>query len=334
MTTSGTYVFSVTRDDIIRQAMLNIGKLGEGQAPTPEETNDCARILNMMVKQWMGKADRAPGLKTWTRRHGHLFLQGNTGQYLCGPAAPGWCASPAGVTGDPYAGTTITATAAAATTTITVASLGTIPVGAISNGNNVGICLDNGNIFWTTVNGAPSGLVVSLAAGLPSQASSGAQVFYYPTTNQGQQPQVIETAFLRDIYNEDTPIIIYRDVADYDRLPSKTDPTNISDPSFIYPEFQLGNTFIYLDVAGAQDVTKHICMTYMEAIQDFNNPADTPEYPQEYFLALAWGLSLQISPMFKVKITPETAALAKEAIMIAKRKEPEVSSAYFQPGIE
>ena len=38
-------------------------------------------------------------------------------------------------------------------------------------GDNFGIQLDAGTNFWTTVSGAPSGNVVTLAVPLPSQAS-------------------------------------------------------------------------------------------------------------------------------------------------------------------
>ena len=61
MPTSGTYSFTVTRDDIVREAMLNIGKLGEAETPTAQEVTDCARKLNMLVKQWMARQDFAPG---------------------------------------------------------------------------------------------------------------------------------------------------------------------------------------------------------------------------------------------------------------------------------
>ena len=81
MATSGTYSFGVTKYDIIRQAMLNIGKLDPVEAPTAEEMDDCSRLLNMMCKQWMGKTDFAPGLKVWTRKRGHLLLSNTTGAY-------------------------------------------------------------------------------------------------------------------------------------------------------------------------------------------------------------------------------------------------------------
>ena len=70
MSTSGTYTFTVTRDDIIREAMLNIGRLDAYSQIDPTETTDCARKLNMMVKTWMGRLDYAPGLKAWTRQRG------------------------------------------------------------------------------------------------------------------------------------------------------------------------------------------------------------------------------------------------------------------------
>ena len=53
MALSGTYAFSVTITDIIREAMLNVGAIGEGEVPTAQEFTDCQRKANMLVKQMM-----------------------------------------------------------------------------------------------------------------------------------------------------------------------------------------------------------------------------------------------------------------------------------------
>ena len=325
MTTSGVYTFTVVRDDIIRQSMLNLGKLGEGELPTPQETTDMALKLNMLVKQWMGKADFAPGLKTWTRRRGNLFLHNNTGKYTVGPNATGWTEN--------FTSLTTVAASVAGTNTITVAT----GLTTINNNDHIGIQIStgggNGDIQWTTVSNYSSGTgVITLGANLNAAVNIGAVAYDYTTT--GQNPLNIESAVLRDgsNNNEDTPLRIYASTQDYDMLPSKVDLNNISDPTSIYYEWQLANSFLFTDVAAAQDVTKYIVLTYMEEIQTFVNPLDNPEYPAEWFDPLCWGLSKRSAPMFNVPWTQTMESNYREALAIAQHKGPEKSSLFFQPG--
>jgi hypothetical protein len=325
MTTSGIYTLTVQRDDIIRQAMLNLGKLGEGENPTPQEITDMALKLNMLVKQWMGKADFAPGLKTWTRRRGNLFLHNNTGKYTVGPNATGWTTS--------FTQLTTIAASAAGTNTISVAA-GTT---GITNGDNIGVQITtgggNGDIQWTTVSNYNSGTgVITLGANLTAAVDIGATAYDYTTT--AQNPLTIESAVLRDSSNsnEDTPVKIMASTQDYDMLPSKVDLNNISDPTQIYYEWQLTNSFLFTDVAAAQDVTKYLVLTFLEEIQTFVNPTDNPEYPAEWFDPLCWGLSKRSAPMFNLPWTQSMEAIYQECLAIAKHKGPEKSSLFFQPG--
>lgn len=315
MTTSGTYSFTVNRDQIIRMAMLSIGKIDEIETPTAQETSDCSMFLNMLVKQWQGTADFAPGLKTFTRRHGHLFLSSTTGAYTVGPNATGWTTS--------YVSTNTSAVANAGQPVVSVVS-----TTGILAGDKFGVELSTGNLYWGVVQtvGASS---VTLTVNLPSSAPSGAVVFNYTTT--ATQPVVLETAFLRDIDNSDTPLKIMTS-KEYDFLPSKTDPQFISDPTAIYYENLLTNSTVYTDCAASNDVTKHICITYLEAVQDITNPNDTTCYPQEWFLALVWGLAEQIAPMFNAPWTENRAKNAARALAIAQKKEPERVAMYFEPG--
>lgn len=316
MATSGTYSFSVNRDQIIRMAMLFIGKLDETEVPTAQEVIDCALVLNMLVKQWQGRGDFAPGLKVWTRRRGHLMLSYTTGQYSVGPTAIGW------TTG--LLPSTVAVNAVGGSGSLTV-----VNAAGMTAGMNIGIELDAGPLFWTTLTGNPVGNVCGLAQSLPSSSSAGSMVYAYQTA--AQQPLKIEAAVLRDNQNNDTPLRILEQ-ADYDFLPAKVSQTNISDPTAIYYEFQLGNSILFTDVAAAADVSKRIVLTYLESLQDFNNPLDTPEYPQEWFLALCWGLAEQIAPMFSVTWNQGLAATAGKALAIAQRKDPERVTLFFQPG--
>jgi hypothetical protein len=317
MATSGTYSFGVTKYDIIRQAMLNIGKLDPVEAPTAEEMDDCSRLLNMMCKQWMGKTDFAPGLKVWTRKRGHLLLSNSTGTYTIGPTAQGWTNS-----------LNITSTVAAASAG--ASSVDIANVGTISAADTVAVYLDSGALFFTTASSVV-GATVNLAANLPGSAASGNTVFSYTTA--AQNPKDVETALLRDVNNTDTPLS-FMTVQDYDYLPNKADPQYFGDPTAIYFERGLYTSTVYTDVGAAIDTRSHIVITYQEPIQDMTANADEPYYPQEWYLALCWGLSEQIAPMFKAKWNEKMEALKANAMAIARQGDAERSSIYFQPGTD
>ncbi len=241
MSTSGTYTFTVNRDQIIRDAMLNIGKLDGVEVPSPEEVTDCAFKLSMLVKQWMGKTDFAPGLKVWTRRRGYLFLSSSTGQYSVGQTATGYTNS--------FTATTTSATAASGATAVAVTS-----ATGFATSYYIGVLLSTGALQWTTVSSV-SGTTINLAVPLTASVSSGTTVYVYATT--GTQPLTIESALLRDANNQDTPLAIMPTTQDYDNLTNKADPTNIADPTAVYYEFQLTNSYLYTQCGAASDLTKY-----------------------------------------------------------------------------
>lgn len=67
--------------------------------------------------------------------------------------------------------TTLTLGEAGGSTAMDVAS-----IAGFANGDFIGVMLDNGQMHMTTVNGAPAGSTITLAAGLPSAAAIGKQV--------------------------------------------------------------------------------------------------------------------------------------------------------------
>lgn len=317
MATSGTYSFSVSRDDIIRQALLNIKRLDPHESPTATETADCSRVLNMMCKQWMGKSDFAPGLKVWSRKRGYMLLS-NTGVYTIGVAQSGWTNALATIT-------KLSVSGAAAAPTVTPTS-----VVGMAAAYNIAIALASGAMFYTTIVSVLSG-VVTLTAPLPSAASAGAAVYCYQST--AQNPTALETALLRDGDYSDTPLRLMT-VQTYDQLPNKADPYNIGDPTALLYEEGVSTTAIRLDVGRAQDLSKYLVLTYMEPVQDFVNPLDTPYYPQQWYLALCWGLSEQVSPMFGANWTDKMENLKNIALQIARNHSAENTEIYFQPGAE
>jgi len=313
MTTSGIVSFSVNRDQIIKQAMLNNGALGEGETPTAQETVDCAFLLNLIVKQWSGQTDYSKGLKMFSRKRADLFLYTTQGQYSLGPSGDKWANS--------FTNTTTTAAAALGASAIVVTS-----VTGIVSGYNAGVVMTNGNMFWTTVLSVV-GSTVNLNATLSASVAIGALVYVYSTTLQARRPLEIVTAVLRDQFNNDVPLT-FQNVQEYEALPSKANATTQGDPSIIYYEAQLTNGQLYLDVF-PQDVTKHIHVVYLSPPEDFNAATDTPDYSQEWYLALVWELAIQSAPMFNVPITQGMSQMASRSLTIAQAANPETSAQFF-----
>lgn len=333
MALSGTWSFTVTATDIVRESMLNVGAIGEAEIPTAQEYTDCLRKLNMLVKQWMGTQDFAPGLKMWTRQRCTLFLGFTKHQYQLGPTGDNWAA---GITGgglaQTHAQTQLTANAASGATTIVVAQATLINVG-----DYIGIQGSNSDIFWTTVSAVNLvTLTITLATGLAVAVNANAYVWNY--TTKGQRPLQIVTCILRDIYNNDTPLDVLT-LQDYEILPSKTQPTFQADPTAYYYESQFvngtsainGNGQLYIDVGGAQDITKHLHIVWLRPVMDFNNPGDNPEYPQQWYRPLCWGLAREIAGMFDAIWTEDMNLNYQEACAMAREADTETTSFYFQP---
>lgn len=337
MALTGTFNFSVTLTDVVREMMLNVGAIGEAEVPTAQEFNDCTRKLNMIIKQNRTKGNFANGMQMWTRQRGDLFLASTKHAYNLGPSGDNWAGGVTGSSGLYNQSQTI-AVSGSGSTTLQVSSITNI-----NAGDYIGVVYFssqmNTDLFWTTVSGPPTGSTVTLASPLTGQVSSNAYVFNY-TTKQ-QRPLGIVTSLLRDIYNNDTPQNPLT-VEDYEVLPSKTMPTFQSDPTAYYYESSLGDSTnltiaansgagkYYIDVGGAQDVTKHLHMVFLRTIMDITNANDNPEFPQEYYRALCWAGSREICAMFDCTWTADMQANYTEAIAMAREPDGETTTFYFQ----
>lgn len=328
MSTSGTYTFSITRDELVREIMLNLALLEESEVPTAQEVTDVGRKLNLIVKQLAGNMDKAPGFKMWQRERGDLFLSTTQFAYdlnSSGAAtAAHWAGSTTGIAEpNTYNVTALLSGAAAGATSLQVASIANI-----NNGDFIGV-QGSSDILWSTVTGVPSGTTVPIAA-LPGAAIATGPVWNY--TKQAQRPVEVVTALLRDINNIDTPLTRMT-VEVYESLSSKVQPGFIQDPTAWYYEPRLVNNSgrLYIDCAGAQDTTKHLHVVYLRQVQDFNLATDNPDFPQEWFNHLTWAGSLACHAMFDVDWTPGMQKAFEVATSYAREQTPQVTQAYFQP---
>ena len=80
MSTSGTYSFTVTRDDIIYAALRAIGAIDVNNTAESAEVTNAAQELNMILKQWVQE-----GLPVWTMTTVPVTLSVGVNSYTIGP---------------------------------------------------------------------------------------------------------------------------------------------------------------------------------------------------------------------------------------------------------
>jgi hypothetical protein len=344
MTTSNLTTWNANTSQIITYAMKYLGALGETEQPTAEEYNDCLWVLNAMIKQWIVKNDYAPGLKMWLRQRGFAFLANNTGTYVLGSAG----GTGASYWTNTYQKTTVGANNIAGATSIKVVSTSAMIVQpqaasnapqtiALQPNQIVGIQLDSGNIYWTTVSVVTDATTFTIPGpGLPSASNNRANLIF-AFTKVATPPQVIENVILRDAQNNDTPVAVLT-LNDWITLPSKQAPGYTGDPVAVYYEPDLfgfsgqGVGTLYLDVAGAQDTSKVLLISYVTEIQDFVNPADDMCFPKEWAMALVRGLARSVHSMFNTTWSQAQETETNQAIRFARNANNDRSTMGFIPG--
>jgi hypothetical protein len=194
MTTSASVDFSINRDQIITAAMRKAKVLGVDQVPNDDDISTCSFALNLIVKQWQGRADFGSNLKVWSRKTGYLFLQQGQSVYSVGPSGDNWTGT--------YSSTTLAAAKSASAAALTLASA----IGA--NADNIGIALADGSIGWTTISSGGGTTTLTLPANSLGAALSGARVFTY--TSKARRPLQLLTGVLRDTSTKDTQVAVNR----------------------------------------------------------------------------------------------------------------------------
>ena len=324
MALSGSVNFAVTRDDLIKTALQHIGGIGDGDTPSSTQLSEGGLLLNMLIKHW-----KTFDIQLWVRKYGFILPVSNVSLAVIG-AEGGHV-----VTG--YDFTTTSAASAAGASTITVTT-----VTGISASDQIGIEDDDGEIQWTTVNGAPVGSVVTLAATLTDAVASGAAVYTYTQPSQrAARPAKILEAFRRTS-NEtaasviDTPMRMISE-QEYNLLGSKgtegapiqwwadqtlglstsIHPGNLD--FYFWPRFENGdNVIVY---------------RYIKIFDDMDAATNDVEFPQEWFLPLMVGLAWLEAPKHGIPLK-ERDMLFKEMLFLAtsaRDYDQEMGSLYILP---
>lgn len=311
MATSGSVDFTQTRDEIIKAALRKCGVLARNITPSARQINDAAEDLNRLIKAW-----NAQGIHIWTYQEMTLFLQAGKQSYLIGPSGDHVTAS--------YVKTELSTAGAATDGTIEVDS-----ITGISNGDNIGIVLDDNTIQWTTINGAPSGTTITLTAALTGAAAVDNHVYTYTTI--ANRPNQITSARIKINDGNETPMKGISQDAYFD-LPTKT--TKGKATQFFYkPTLTNGTLYLW---PTADKVADTINLTTTRYIEDFDSTTNNPDFPQEWFRAIVFNLAIDNS--FEYGVDDATfARLERRASLYLEQAldfDIEKTSVFFTPSDE
>lgn len=300
MSSSGSYDFSVSRDDLIEDAYIELGSIEEGESLSAEQLSLGARRLNMVVKELMMEL-KTEGCTLWAVQDAVLFQVLGQQSYLLGDASTdaNWCAA------DDYNHVELAADAASGATTITVDD-----DDDIAASDRIGVLLDDGTIHWTTVSGAPVANVVTLALALTDDAAEGNVVFTYTSRLVRPLKLVPGSIYRRDIDDNDTPIELVGKV-EYDQLTAKTQRGKVIQVA--YQELMgSGRLWTWPTADLATDVLR---FSFERPLQDFDLTTDTPDFPIEASTLLYLRLAMRLcGPEGALEELPRVKALADEAL--------------------
>ena len=273
MATSGSYDFGLTGTEIITEALELLGIVGVGNTLSSEDQASCLRSLEMMIKHWSSE-----GIALWKNVEASLFYSYEGTSYDIGPTGD-HCSTGA------YK-TEVATAADSGDSTLTVDSDDNI-----TDGDYIGIELDDGTVQWTTVNGTPSSDVVTLTASLTDDVAVDNHVYNY--TTKTQRPLEIVEARRVSESNTETPLtIISRQ--EYMGLSTKTLGGTVTQ-CYYDPILTNGKMYVW---PAPNDVKEYMKFTCRIPIQDFDSASNDPDFPQEWLMTLAWNLAVFVAPKF------------------------------------
>lgn len=278
MATSGTATFTRTRDQIIADAARKVRAIRAGETMGARMLQDFAAALNAMVKAWQGR-----GLHVWTRAEATLFPQVGQTRYALAATGADHCAQT-------YVAAELAAAAAVGATSITLDD-----DDGVADNDHIGIVLDDGTLFWSTVNGTPASNVVTLDDALTGAAASGNAVYAY-TSRITRPLRVVEARRYTVASARDVQLADPLSLLDYRALPNKTQSGTVSQVCYD-PGLNSGSLYLWLTPASVADLIK---FTWWRPIEDFNAAGDNPDLPTEWIRALTFNLAVDMAPEFSV----------------------------------
>ena len=312
MATSGTYTFSQNRDAIIKRAARLVGAIASGETPDSDTIKDFSDAMNAMAKHW-----QTDGINIWTMGEGILFQQLEQVRYVLGSGS-------ADNATESFVQTTISADEALGQTTISITD-----TSDMTAADYVGIELDDGTLHWSTISSKTS-TTIAIPDALTDSASEGNLVVSY-TTKIVRPLKIVSARRYNFASAQDTPLTEF-DRIEYERQPNKTATGSVN--AFYYDRRGGANTTGYIKLWPQPAVVDEaVKFTFARPIQDFSTAANSADFPDEWFQALAFNLAVVMAPEYDV---PELKMarlerMATQYLMQASWWEKELTEVRFVP---
>lgn len=307
MPTSGTTTYSVSRDDLIEEALMICGVLEEGETPSADMIAEAARTLSLMTKAMM-----VQGVKLWG-------LQEATGFLTEAQASYSLSSSGDRITAD-LVSSALTADAAAAATSLSLVSTG------MAASDIVGIKLDSGAMHWTTVATVPSAASITIATGLASAAATANAVYAF-TTKIARPLRISSVRIWVDGIESPLTLISRQEYFD---LPDKA---SAGRPTLAYydPQLSAGKLYFWPVPDGALYQAKITCERPLE---DFSASTNNPDFPIEWGEPLVLMLAERLCrkyPGISLEKRLEVKQAAREALDLVQFFDTENTSLFITP---
>lgn len=283
MAGSGIYTLSKTLNDIASEAFDVLQIAADGETLGGDMMGRAKLSLNLMLKEW-----QTQGMHLWSETEGTLFLTVGQEKYDFREASTHIA--------NTWFETTSTAATSAGATSISVTSISNI-----QDGDPIGIIQNDNNLFWTTVNGTPSGLTVNLDDAVTLATLSGAQIYNY-RVGTSTSPELIPVSRVLDVRRRELTDyeipIVFTSRKDYFDLPNKE---QVGTPIQAYYSRQdiAGESagIMYLWSAPASSVPV-INFTYERKLEMLVNGDDTVDVPDYALDAVIHCLALKLIAKF------------------------------------
>lgn len=315
MATSNSSDFNATRDEIIKTALRKLGVIRGTQTPNTQLITDGAFALNAVVKHL-----QARGIHIWTTSEATLFPQVGQIQYAISTA------SGSDHVTSSFVKTEIASAASSGASTITVDS-----DTGVSDGDFIGVVVDDGTVHWTTVNGTPSSDVITLTAVLDDSAAVDNEVYAY--TSKIERPlKIVDARWVDADTGFETPRISMLARLDYRRLPNKSQAGEVSQ-MFYDAQLTTGQAYLWQVPSVFEG---YVNFTWHRPIEDFDAAGDNPDLPAEWIRTLYWLTAQEMGPEFDVPADrwQIVTAMAAQALDDMEGWDREPEPVCFQPDMD
>lgn len=273
MATSGITELNITAKKVIEKALLSLGVGSAGSQLTASELTDGLDSLNNLIKSWQNY--HLP----WLSTNSVVFFDANKRIYKLGEAGDKQTMA------SDFREAAVNADVALGGATITCDTT------QFSVNDNVGIELDSGTRFWSTVAVVNAGAgTIQLNNAVPSASATGRSIFCC-TNFISLRPLSMDYAS-KGVYNQNTDeeMTLYLK----DTYLDIVDKKNTGEPTIAYYNAQLGagEFFVYLV---PDSCNYYANVNYKRGLEIVTDQNQTLDFPDEFVRALIPSLAVLMS---------------------------------------